>query len=307
MPGTVPKAFDPILVSSSSSSGLTKAAVVDDASSSTSLKFVETSGHFSLVRNFHLADAFTLMNGFCGAQSLFASARYLITSDPIHAWHALWFPVFGAIFDLLDGKVARWRNSSSMLGQELDSLADSTSFGAAPAFAAFALGLRTPLDSIILTAFVCAGIARLARFNVTTASIPHDATGKARYFEGLPIPSSLILVGGMAICMLAGRVAPGGLPLVLAKERGVGQDGFNFFGALRDIIPGANAGDGVPLGTIGYDVSAHVAKSLIEFGLPRSAALTIASYSKVEVHILSLVWLTWAALFISKTIRIPKP
>lgn len=75
--------------------------------------------------NFHLADAFTLMNGFCGAQSLFASARYLLTSDPKHAWTALWFPVFGAIFDLLDGKVARWRKSSSMLGQELDSLADS--------------------------------------------------------------------------------------------------------------------------------------------------------------------------------------
>lgn len=78
-------------------------------------------------RNFHLADAFTLMNGFCGAQSLFASGRYLITSDPSHAWAALWFPFFGAIFDLLDGKVARWRNSSSMLGQELDSLADSVS------------------------------------------------------------------------------------------------------------------------------------------------------------------------------------
>lgn len=85
--------------------------------------------HSPLTRrsNFHLADAFTLMNGFCGAQSLFASARYLITSDPIHAWHALWFPVAGAIFDLLDGKVARWRKSSSMLGQELDSLADSVS------------------------------------------------------------------------------------------------------------------------------------------------------------------------------------
>lgn len=89
------------------------------------VKFIETNGHFSLVRNFHLADAFTLMNGFCGAQSVFASGRYLLTSDPVYAWTALWFPLFGAIFDLLDGKVARWRNSSSMLGQELDSLADS--------------------------------------------------------------------------------------------------------------------------------------------------------------------------------------
>ena len=91
------------------------------------VQFVERDGHFSLVRNFHLADAFTLMNGFCGAQSLFHSGKYLLTSDPRHAWFALWFPLFGAIFDLLDGKVARWRKSSSMLGQELDSLADLVS------------------------------------------------------------------------------------------------------------------------------------------------------------------------------------
>jgi CDP-diacylglycerol--serine O-phosphatidyltransferase len=100
----------------------------DKAKDAELVRFIETNGHFSLVRNFHLADAFTLMNGFCGAQSLFASARYLLTSDPKHAWTALWFPFFGAIFDLLDGKVARWRNSSSMLGQELDSLADSVGF-----------------------------------------------------------------------------------------------------------------------------------------------------------------------------------
>ncbi|CAG8743491.1 13097_t:CDS:2, partial [Racocetra persica] len=57
--------------------------------------FNEDYKHFSLVRNFHLADFITLANGLCGM-----------------------------LFDLLDGKVARWRNSSSILGQELDSLAD---------------------------------------------------------------------------------------------------------------------------------------------------------------------------------------
>lgn len=181
----------------------------DDPSHTALVQFVEREGHFSLVRNFHLADAFTLMNGFCGAQSIFASGRYLLTSDPIHVWHALWFPLMGAVFDLLDGRVARWRNSSSLLGQELDSLADSISFGMAPAFAAYALGMRTYLDSIILTIFVCCGIARLARFNVTAASIPHDKSGKAKYFEGLPIPSSLILVGGMAIALLYGAVDAG--------------------------------------------------------------------------------------------------
>lgn len=65
------------------------------------------------------------MNGFCGAQSIFMSGRFLVTSDPKYMWYALWFPFFGAIFDMLDGKIARWRRSSSMLGQELDSLADS--------------------------------------------------------------------------------------------------------------------------------------------------------------------------------------
>ena len=76
-------------------------------------RFIETNGHFSLVRNFHLADAFTVMNGFCGAQSLYMSARFLVTSHPRYMWYALWLPVAGALFDYLDGKIARWRRSSS--------------------------------------------------------------------------------------------------------------------------------------------------------------------------------------------------
>jgi CDP-diacylglycerol--serine O-phosphatidyltransferase len=281
------------------------------AKSAELVKFMETDGHFSLVRNFHLADAFTLMNGFCGAQSLFASARYLVTSDPRHAWTALWFPLFGAIFDLLDGKVARWRNSSSMLGQELDSLADSLSFGAAPAFAAFTLGLRLPLDSLILTMFVCSGIARLARFNVTTASVPHDAKGKAQYFEGLPIPSSLILVGGMAICLLAGRVEPGGLPIALARERGaLANEGLTFTASLRDFIPGANLGRGVPFGTLGFDATRQVESYLRGFSFLRrhkDVVETIASFANLKVHKLTLLFGIWAVLMVSKTLRVPKP
>lgn len=77
-----------------------------------------------LCRNFRLADLVTIMNGVCGALSLFSSARYLLTKDDDQLWTALALPVAGCIFDLMDGKIARWRNSSSMLGQELDSLAD---------------------------------------------------------------------------------------------------------------------------------------------------------------------------------------
>lgn len=69
------------------------------------------------------------------------------------------------------------------------------SFGVAPALLAFVVGLRTYLDTVVLTGFICCGLARLARFNATVALVPKDAGGKAKYFEGLPIPSSLMLVG----------------------------------------------------------------------------------------------------------------
>jgi phosphatidylserine synthase len=75
-------------------------------------------------RNFRLADLVTIMNGVCGSFSIFSSARYLLTNDPDYLWTAMAFPLAGLMFDFLDGKVARWRKSTSMLGQELDSLAD---------------------------------------------------------------------------------------------------------------------------------------------------------------------------------------
>jgi CDP-diacylglycerol--serine O-phosphatidyltransferase len=64
------------------------------------------------------------MNGVCGSFSIFSSAQYLLTNDDDYMWWALVLPLAGLMFDFMDGKVARWRKSSSMLGQELDSLAD---------------------------------------------------------------------------------------------------------------------------------------------------------------------------------------
>ncbi|KAI0724081.1 CDP-diacylglycerol-serine O-phosphatidyltransferase [Fomitopsis betulina] len=158
-------------------------------------QYLDTEGHFSLVRNFRLADLITISNGICASLSIFMSANYLATSDEDYLWSALVLPYLGLTFDFLDGKVARWRNESSMLGQELDSLADLISFGVAPALLAFVIGLRTYLDTVVLTGFICCGLARLARFNATVASVPKDAKGKSKYFEGLPIPTSLLLVG----------------------------------------------------------------------------------------------------------------
>lgn len=81
----------------------------------------------SLFRNFRLADMITIMNGVCGSMSIFSSARYLLTNDDDYLWVALALPLAGLLFDFFDGKVARWRNSTSMIGQELDSLADLVS------------------------------------------------------------------------------------------------------------------------------------------------------------------------------------
>ncbi|TDL27345.1 CDP-diacylglycerol--serine O-phosphatidyltransferase [Rickenella mellea] len=176
-------------------------------------QYNDTEGHFSLVRNFRLADLVTIMNGFCGSFSIWSSARYLITNDKPYLHAALWFPLAGLMFDFFDGKVARWRNSSSLLGQELDSLADLISFGVAPALLAFVIGLRTQLDTVILTCFICSGLARLARFNATVALVPKDSSGKAHYFEGLPIPSSLALVGVLSYWTSKGWIeGEGGIP-----------------------------------------------------------------------------------------------
>ncbi|KAF2793154.1 CDP-diacylglycerol-serine o-phosphatidyltransferas-like protein [Melanomma pulvis-pyrius CBS 109.77] len=164
-------------------------------------------GHFSLVRALHMADFITELNGFCGVMSVFSSLRYCVGDDPnnhTNLYLALGFIPLGLFFDFMDGKVARWRKKASLMGQELDSLADLVSFGVSPAAAAFSLGLRTPLDHLLLTFFVLCGLTRLARFNVTVAMVPKDSSGKSKYFEGTPIPMSLILVQIMAYWVYQG-------------------------------------------------------------------------------------------------------
>lgn len=73
----------------------------------------------------------------------------------------------------------------------------------------FALGLRTPLDNLFLSFFVLCGLTRLARFNVTVSALPKDSTGKSKYFEGTPIPTSLGIVACMAWCVWNGMIEGG--------------------------------------------------------------------------------------------------
>ena len=92
-----------------------------------------------------------------------------------------------------------------MLGADLDSLADVISFGVAPAVLGFTLGLRGGWDMVILTYFVVCGVSRLARFNVTAAALADANTGKVKYFEGTPIPTSILIVALLGVALRSGE------------------------------------------------------------------------------------------------------
>lgn len=148
---------------------------------------------FSMIREFHLADWFTLANAVCGAGALFAMMTYLQTSDVRHVYFACGMVVAALVFDILDGRIARWRQKTSAMGRELDSLADVISFGVAPAVIAYGCGMQGLYDRIVLAYFVACGVSRLARYNITADALS-EGSGKVKYFEGTPIPSSLLLV-----------------------------------------------------------------------------------------------------------------
>lgn len=160
--------------------------------------FIEDNRHFSLIRNLHMADFITILNGFSGFYSIVSCLRYALTNDSKYVQRAHFFICLGLFFDFFDGRVARLRNKSSLMGQELDSLADLISFSVSPATIAFAIGLRTTIDVLILSFWVLCGLTRLARFNISTNNIPKDKSGKSQYFEGLPVPTNLAWVLYMA-------------------------------------------------------------------------------------------------------------
>jgi CDP-diacylglycerol--serine O-phosphatidyltransferase len=150
-----------------------------------------------MFRSFVLADLITLANASCGMAAIF-----LCLNEASGASGYFWvvfvlFPL-ALICDMLDGFAARRLARHSVLGADLDSLADVVSFGVAPAVLGFTLGLRSPWDELILIYFVVCGISRLARFNVTAPSFA-DQTGKVKYYEGTPIPTSIVIVALLGI------------------------------------------------------------------------------------------------------------
>ncbi len=177
-----------------------------------------------LAGEFHLADWFTLANAACGTGALFSAISYVSSGAVHHVVRSAALIIAALVFDVVDGRVARWRHSPSLLGRgrELDSLADVISFGVAPAMLAYVCGMQGTGDRIVLAC----GVARLARFDATADALRAGAD-RVPYFEGTPIPTSVVLVvlvataasrGAVGAELWLGEVSLGGVvlhPLVL--------------------------------------------------------------------------------------------
>jgi CDP-diacylglycerol--serine O-phosphatidyltransferase len=160
--------------------------------------------HLSMLRSYTPADVLTIGNAACGTIAIFLCLDYIAADNRRYLWAAFLLLPLALLFDVLDGYVARLnKRRQSLLGADLDSLSDVISFGVAPAVLGFTLGLRGGWDMLILT--FC-GVSRLARFNVTAEALADSHTGKVKYFEGTPIPTSILIVGLLGIAVLLGRI-----------------------------------------------------------------------------------------------------
>ncbi len=130
-----------------------------------------------------LPNLFTTGNLFCGFWAIISVFQEKF-------YYAAVAILLAAVFDILDGKVARLSGATSKFGVQYDSLADLVSFGVAPAFLAFSWALRPygRFGWLAAFLFVVCGALRLARFNVMSAS------GETKYFKGLPIPAAATMI-----------------------------------------------------------------------------------------------------------------
>lgn len=141
-----------------------------------------------------IPNMFTAMNMFSGFLSIIFAAEG-------NFFFASWLIIIAAIFDTMDGAMARLTKSCSEIGVELDSLSDVISFGAAPAFLIFSAYFHknpyflnnVSLGIIISSLLMISGGFRLARFNVQLTGF------EKAYFKGLPIPSSGITIAALIL------------------------------------------------------------------------------------------------------------
>lgn len=132
---------------------------------------------------FFIPNIFTAMNIGCG----FVAIMYSIKGD---FYKACMFIFLGAIFDSVDGRIARLTGTSSSFGEQFDSLSDLISFGMAPAIIFYNRFLLDTgrLGMVIAFLYLLCGALRLARFNANISKVKTD------YFQGLPIPGAALAV-----------------------------------------------------------------------------------------------------------------
>lgn len=132
---------------------------------------------------FILPNTLTGLNIGCGFLSILSAAK-----GDFH-WACILIFI-GAVFDLMDGRIARLTGTSSVFGEQFDSLSDLITFGIAPSFIFYYFYLRDfgRLGVAVCFLYLLCGALRLARFN---ANIDH---GPDNYFQGLPIPGAAAAV-----------------------------------------------------------------------------------------------------------------
>ncbi len=155
-----------------------------------------------------LPNLMTAGNLFCGfaATLKIVQGALLQSSDPDAAavlFHtAIWYILGACIFDLLDGRLARLGGQDSPFGREFDSLADTVSFGLAPALMVYRIVLVDFPRAGWVVAFIylLCGALRLARFNCIAADASSKDAGKN--FRGFPIPAAAGLIASITLFML---------------------------------------------------------------------------------------------------------
>lgn len=141
-----------------------------------------------------LPNLFTSANLFFGFYAIIHALK--VTMNEKFTYHlCAYFILLAAIFDMMDGRVARKYNSASKFGIEYDSLCDLVSFGVAPALVTYLWMFQSVgrMGWVICFLYVACAALRLGRFNVQAASV------ESKHFQGLPVPMAAMLVCGMLL------------------------------------------------------------------------------------------------------------
>lgn len=137
---------------------------------------------------FFLPNTFTALNMACGFAAIMLSYKGDFYTGSL-------LLLLGAIFDSVDGRVARMTGTQSVFGEQFDSLSDLISFGMAPAFLMYNqfLSGMGRVGYVIAFVYVLCGALRLARFNANIEKVSSD------FFQGLPIPGAAIAMIGYVL------------------------------------------------------------------------------------------------------------